>query len=124
MQTGRYRSIIYIVIPLLLSAYTHLWNPTGFPGIWVVEGQYLQRVMYVLDGGGLHEPKNIFHHPDDHPYFGQIFLAGLLSISGYPDSIGISSSDYTVINAHAIEKMYLVPKLIVGILAVIDTFSY
>ena len=120
-KAGRYRSIIYIVIPLLLSAYTHLWNPTGFPGIWVVEGQYLQRAMYVLDGEGLHEPKNIYHHPYDHPYFGQIFLAGLLSIFGYPDSIGISSSDYTVINAHAIEKMYLVPKLIVGILAVIDT---
>ena len=52
---GRFRPAIFLAIPLILSAYTHLWNPTGFPAVWVVEGQYIQRAMQVLEGEGLHE---------------------------------------------------------------------
>lgn len=115
------KSMILLLIPLLLSAYTHLWNPTGFPGIWVVEGQYLQRAMYVLEGQGLHEPIQLYEHPYDHPYFGQIFLAGLLALSGYQYSLGVLS-DSTDITAGTITQLHLVPKLIMGILAIIDTF--
>jgi hypothetical protein len=37
---GRSSSVLFIVLPLILSAYTYLWNPIGFPAVWVVEGQY------------------------------------------------------------------------------------
>jgi hypothetical protein len=47
---GRSSSVLFIVLPLILSAYTHLWNPIGFPAVWVVEGQYMQRAMQVLEG--------------------------------------------------------------------------
>jgi hypothetical protein len=52
----------------------------------------------------------------DHPRFGQIFLAGLLAVTGYPDSLHPSAS------AQSIEELYLVPKIWMGLLAVLDTF--
>jgi hypothetical protein len=115
---GRSSSVLFIVLPLILSAYTHLWNPIGFPAVWVVEGQYMQRAMQVLGGEGLHEPRNIFAHFYDHPFFGQIFLAGILAATDYPGSLPMPSS----ISINSIEMLYLVPRLFVGILAIIDTF--
>src|SRR5919109_4455515 len=79
------RSLFLIVIPLALSSFTHLWNPIGFPAIWVVEGQYIQRAMSVLEGFDLHGSKDINPRLYDHPFFGQIFLAGVLAMMGYPD---------------------------------------
>jgi hypothetical protein len=67
------RSLFLIVIPLILSSFTHLWNPIGFPAIWPVEGQYLQRAMSLLEGFGLHESDDINPHEYDHPFFGQFF---------------------------------------------------
>jgi hypothetical protein len=32
------RSILLLAIPLVLSAFTHLWNPLGFPDIFYDEG--------------------------------------------------------------------------------------
>jgi hypothetical protein len=61
------RSLFLIIIPLILSSFTHLWNPIGFPAIWVVEGQYMQRAMSVLDGFDLHESEDINPRPYDHP---------------------------------------------------------
>jgi hypothetical protein len=115
---GRSSSVLFIVLPLILSAYTHLWNPIGFPAVWVVEGQYMQRAMQVLEGEGLHEPRNIFAHFYDHPFFGQIFLAGMLAATGYPSSLPMPS----LISINSIEMLYLVPRLFMGILAIIDTF--
>jgi hypothetical protein len=115
---GRSSSVLFIVLPLILSAYTHLWNPIGFPAVWVVEGQYMQRAMQVLEGEGLHEPRNIFAHFYDHPFFGQIFLAGMLAATDYPSSLSMPSS----ISINSIEILYLVPRLFMGILAIIDTF--
>lgn len=114
---GRSSSVFFIVLPLILSAYIHLWNPIGFPAVWV-EGQYMQRAMQVLEGEGLHEPRNIFAHFYDHPFFGQIFLAGMLAATGYPSSLSMPSS----ISINSIEILYLVPRLFMGILAIIDTF--
>jgi hypothetical protein len=75
-----------IAIPLLLSTFTHLWNPIGFPALWVVEGQYMHRTMHILEGlGHHHEQSSIYPHPYDHPYFGQYFLAGMLALVGYPE---------------------------------------
>jgi hypothetical protein len=115
---GRSSSVLFIVLPLILSAYTHLWNPIGFPAVWVVEGQYMQRAMQVLEGEGLHEPRNIFAHFYDHPFFGQIFLAGILGAIAYPNSLPMPS----LISINSIEMFYLVPRLFMGILAIIDTF--
>jgi hypothetical protein len=115
---GRSSSVLFIVLPLILSAYTHLWNPIGFPAVWVVEGQYMQRAMQVLEGEGLHEPRDIFAHFYDHPFFGQIFLAGMLAATGYPNSLTMPS----LISINSIEMLYLVPRLFMGILAIIDTF--
>jgi hypothetical protein len=56
---GRLRPTLFLALPLILSAYTDLWNPVGFPAIWVVEGQYMQRAMQVLEGEGIHEPRSI-----------------------------------------------------------------
>jgi hypothetical protein len=75
---------------LILSSFTHLWNPIGIPAIWVVEGQYIQRAMSVLEGFGLHESKDINPHLyDHHPFFGQFFLAGVFAMMGYPDLFSI-----------------------------------
>ena len=115
---GRFRPTLFLALPLILSAYTHLWNPVGFPAIWVVEGQYMQRAMQVLEGEGLHEPRSIFAHFYDHPFFGQLFLAGMLAATDYPP---VHSSDVSI-SVNSIEALYIVPKLFMGLLAVIDTF--
>jgi hypothetical protein len=104
-------AIIFIIIPLSLSAFTHLWNPIGFPDIFYDEGVYMYRAMNVLAGQG--PQTNSFH---DHPFFGQLFLAGTLSLTGYPDSL------HPKPDVHSIEMLYLVPRVLMGLLAIVDTF--
>ncbi len=53
-------SIIYLIIPLTLSAFTHLWNPIGFPVFEQDEGHYMRRAMQVMEGFGPHESKVTF----------------------------------------------------------------
>src|ERR671915_2386634 len=113
---ARIRPTLFLALPLILSSFTHLWNPIGFPAMWVVEGQYMQRAMQVLEGEGLHEPRSFFAHFYDHPFFGQLFLAGMLALTNYPPDMS------TPISVSSIETLYLVPKLFMGLLAVIDTF--
>ena len=52
----------------------------------------------------------------DHPYFGQIFLAGMFWMTSYPSSLhpSVNSIQY-------IEKLYLFPRILMGVLAIIDT---
>jgi hypothetical protein len=104
-------AIVFLIIPLALSAFTHLWNPIGFPDIFYDEGVYMYRAMNVLAGQG--PQTNSFH---DHPFFGQLFLAGTLSLTGYPDSL------HPKPDVHSIEMLYLVPRVLMGLLAVVDTF--
>lgn len=119
------------VIPLVLSAFTHLWNPIGFPTVHPDEGTYMRRALHVLEGLGSQEFSNvnreqvvtIYDHPYidkvflyDHPYFGQLFLAGALAIIGYPFGLGTSSVDND-----SIEMLYLIPRVMMGLLAVFDT---
>ena len=68
------------------------------------------RAMNVLSGLGPH----LYF---DHPYFGQLFLGGLLWIIGYPNLIHPSVS-----NVHSFEMLWLVPRIVMGVLAVVDTF--
>ena len=71
----------------------------------------MRRAMHVLQGLG---PQESYFY--DHPFFGQVFLAATLGIIGYPDSMKPYSGDI-----HSIEMLYIVPRIIIGILAVIDT---
>jgi hypothetical protein len=105
-----------LAIPLALSTFTHMWNTTGFPDLFYDEGIYMRRAMHVLDGLG---PQESYYH--DHPYFGQLFLAGVFKIIGYPNLLN-SSVTTTKGNIHSIKMLYLIPRILMGILAVIDTF--
>jgi dolichyl-phosphate-mannose--protein O-mannosyl transferase len=102
---------VLLVIVLVLSAFIHLWNPVGFPDVFFDEGIYMRRAMHVLNGQG---PQEAFFY--DHPFFGQIFLAGALAVTGYPNSLN------PIPDEHGIETLYLIPRIIMGILAVFDTF--
>ena len=100
-------------IPLALAAFTHLWNVVGFPPVYVDEDDYLRRAMQVLEGGGTLDPTT----RSDHPYFGQIFLAIVFKLVGYPNSLNPHPGD-----VHSIETLYLVPRILMGLLAILDTF--
>jgi dolichyl-phosphate-mannose--protein O-mannosyl transferase len=106
-------SILLLAIPLALSTFTHLYNPIGFPSVYVDEDTYMQRAMVLLKVGNALST----HYLYDHPYFGWLFLSGLLGITGYPNSLHPSPA-----NVHSIEMLYFVPRVLMGILAVVDTF--
>jgi Dolichyl-phosphate-mannose-protein mannosyltransferase len=101
---------------LTLSSIIHIWNPAGFPGIDQDEGHYMRRAMQVLQGLGPQESKATYFYSYDHPYLGQIFLASVLSLINYPFSLNPS------ISPDSIKMLYLVPRALMGILAVVDTF--
>ena len=102
---------VYILAAILvLSGFTHLWNVVGFPDIFYDEGVYLERAMHVLNGLGVQD--RYFH---DHPYFGQIFLAGLFALTGFPGSSQPSA------DAASIASLYVLPRVMMGLLAVVDT---
>lgn len=100
-----------LLIPLALSTFTHLWNPAGFPDIFYDEGIYMRRAMHMIEGLGPQEEP--FY---DHPYFGQIFLSSALSVVGYPGSLGPQA------DAESISALYAAPRILMGLLAVADTF--
>ena len=77
----------------------------------------MRRAMQVMEGQGPQESNSTYFYPYDHPYFGQLFLAGILKIIGYPDLLSPKVGD-----VHTIEMLYLVPRVIMGLLAVVDTF--
>jgi hypothetical protein len=80
----------------------------------------MRKALHILDGLGPQEgpddPLSYRAHPYTHPYFGQLFLAGTLGIIGYPDSLNYSS------DIKSIETLYMVPRVLIGLLAVVDTF--
>src|ERR687888_406950 len=106
-------SFYLLSIPLVLSAFTHLWNPIGFPDFFVDEGTYMRRALIILEGGSPQESATY-----DHPYFGQLFLAAALRIIGYPSSLNPAANG----DVHSVEMLYMVPRVLMGLLAVVDTF--
>ena len=82
----------------------------------------MRRSMHVLEALGPLDPLNQFDHTQestssyDHPFFGQLFLASVLSIFNYPHSF---ISDNALVS---IQNIYLVPRLIMGVIAIFDTF--
>ncbi len=81
----------------------------------------MRRTMHVVEGLGPQDPSSQFDHTQesttayDHPYFGQLFLASVLKIMDFPFSLTSSTLDY-------VQSLYLAPRLIMGILAIVDTF--
>lgn len=87
----------------------------------VDEAHYMRRAMLVLYGLGPQEPvSGGYPYPFDHPYFGQLFLAGALKLIDYPDSLRPSLESGNLENS--IQALYLVPRVVMGLLAVLDTF--
>lgn len=105
------KSLLLLFIPLLLSSYTHLWNPSGFPDVFFDEGIYMRRAMNVVETGNPQE--GIFY---DHPYFGQLVLGGILKIIDFPDSLHPSN------DVSFLEQLYEIPRILMGFLAILDTF--
>ncbi len=99
-----------ILIPLILASFIHLVNPVGFPDIFFDEGIYMRRAMNMVDTGN---PQESYLY--DHPYFGQVLLAGVLQITNYPHNDG--STDPA-----SLQSLYLIPRLFMGMIAVLDTF--
>ena len=111
-----FRTDYLILVPLVLSAFTHLWNVTGFPSIHIDESHYMRRAMLVINNMGPQESASVgYPRTYDHPYFGQLFLGGILKLIGYPNFY------YHGIALHSIEILHLIP-LVMGILAVLDTY--
>src|ERR687884_1849173 len=113
LKTVMNSNLFFLIIPLILSTYTHLWNPLGFPADPSYdENIYLRRTMNILNNLGPQESELY-----DHPYLLQIFLGGILLFIGYPNSLHPIVGD--VVSVHL---LYLVPKLVIGILSIVDTF--
>jgi hypothetical protein len=106
--------LIYVLVPIALATYSHLWNPLGFPSIHADENTYIFHALEVQDGKGV-LPRGAPHY--DHPYFGRIFLASVFDFLGYPDIVQPSPG-----KIESIEMLHLVPRILMGVLAVVDTF--
>jgi hypothetical protein len=77
----------------------------------------MRRVMSVLQGTGPQESgQDAYPRLYDHPYFGQLFLAGILGLTGYPNSLSAGS------DVNSIQMLHLVPRILMGLLAIVDTF--
>lgn len=79
----------------------------------------MRRAIQVLQGLGPQEPSSVYPYPYDHPYFGQLFLSGLLWVTGFPHSANVSEGPEL---KKSIEVLHEIPRIIMGVLAVIDTF--
>jgi hypothetical protein len=91
-----------------------MWNPIGYPNLRYDDGTYIGRAMHVLVTKS--PQKGIFY---DHPYFGQILLAGSFWFVGYPGSLS-PSVDGDILGS--VKTLWLVPEILIGSLCVIDTF--
>jgi hypothetical protein len=105
---------LLLTVSLTLSVFTFLCYPLAFPHLIYDDGTYIGRAMHVLVSGST-QKGTIY----DHPFFGQIFLAAMLWVTGYPNSIHPSSVGDVV---QTVELLWFVPKLLIGMLGVVDTF--
>jgi len=104
------RSNLLIIIALALSSFTHIWNAAEYPILNVDEGFYLGRAIKFLDTLDPSDPYEGY----DHPYFGQILLSGFLYLVGYQNLTQGSDLNYLL--------LLLIPRIFMGMLAVLDTF--
>jgi hypothetical protein len=113
----RSKHLITLTVILSVSGFTHLYNLIGFPEIDIDETHYLRRALQLIDGMVWQDRL----YPYDHPYFGQLFLAGLLGMIGYPEKF-INNSESAAEIQTEIEVLHMVPRVLMGLLAIIDTF--
>jgi len=106
---------LFIIILIGLAAFTHLWNPIGFPYPEFDEGIYMGRGLYLLTYQDLDDPIFIY----DHPYFGNIFMAGLFKLANFVDPNLLNTSEHGYENS--IIQLFLSSRLAMGLLAIIDT---
>jgi 4-amino-4-deoxy-L-arabinose transferase-like glycosyltransferase len=112
---------LLILIPLVLSAFAHLWNAALFPSFHIDEGVYIRRALYTMSGLGPLDPASRFDHPQDstssydHPFFGQILLATIFKIINFPQIVNTGSESVSM------EAVFGVPRLIMGAMSVLDT---
>jgi len=102
---------LLILLPIILSAYTHLWNPVGFPSLHVDEGHYLRKSLSTIQGEGLQPQDRYFA-----PYFGQILMGGIFGAINYPDILNPKP------DLESVNNLYMVPRIIMGLFGVFDTF--
>ena len=107
-RSGKWPLFLLAAI-IALSAYTHMWNPAGFPIFHGDESIYVQRGVGILN----HE---VLYGLHDHPFFGQTVLAGFMYVSGYPGLLDDPPAD----PSH-MEALYAYPRAFMGLLAVLDT---
>ena len=83
VSKSKFQKILLLSIPLILSAYTHLLNPLGFPSVHIHELITCAGQCWGLNGSEPQESANSgYPRTYDHPYFGQLFLGGLLGGCG------------------------------------------
>ncbi len=99
-----------ILLPLVLASFIHLVNPVGFPDVFFDEGIYMRRAMNMIDTGN---PQESYLY--DHPYFGQIILAGVLQLTDYPHN-------GTLTDPESLQNLYLIPRIFMGLIAILSTF--
>lgn len=109
------KQLLLLIIPLILTGFTHLWNLGEFPVFHADEGAYMRRSIIVLSGEGIQEKTGFYKDEYDHPFFGQLLMGNLLRLTGYPNF----SMEQT---ASSIEAAMAFPRMIMGIFAIIDTF--
>ncbi|MGI0057316.1 MAG: ArnT family glycosyltransferase [Nitrosarchaeum sp.] len=102
--------LFFLLIPLLFSGFTHLWNPVGYPDMFFDEGIYMRRAVNFLNTGN---PQESYLY--DHPYFGQIAIASILAITNYHDLNPHTDPD-------SLKTVYMVPRIFMGLVAILDTF--
>jgi len=103
-------TLLFLAIPLLLSSFTHFWNVTGFPAIYMDEDIYIRKALLALQGTLEADRHN--------PIFGWLILSFVFGTIGFPDSLHQSPDG----GVHSVEMLYLVPRAFIGILGVFDTF--
>lgn len=109
------RPLYLLLLVLAISAFFHLWNPIGYPHLLDDEGIYTGAAVRLSEGSGPQDPEIGYLWP----YFGEIFLASIFSIIGYPTTM-IHYNELDILLS--VEILWLVPRVIMGILAVFDTF--
>ena len=103
------RPLLLLVVIIALSAYTHTWNPAGFPVFHADETTYIKRGAGILNN-------EILHKGYDHPFFSQIVVAGFMHVTGYQNLFDDPSTDPSHLQA-----FYANPRIFMGLLAALDT---
>ena len=127
-------TLFLLAVIIALSAYTHMWNPAGFPALYHDESIYVKRGVGVLGHEVLY---GSYNHPFlgqvvrssddtgctasptcryDHPFLGQVVIAGFLHVTGYPNLFDKPQTDPSYL-----EAFYAYPRAFMGLLAVLDT---